>query len=154
MVCNSGTSLVPTVDAKMHHFNNVGLYDALFVMQDAETKTLWNHITGEAVYGPLLGRSLGPIANLLQMNVKQALVMDPNLAVAMSSRPFFAAAQRMAPGNPDAALSSRFNRNARYGRYKASSNGHGPRCVEWGYPAVLPDGTDSAAWRGLHGRHR
>ncbi len=107
MVCNSGVSLIPTIDGTMHHFINAGLYDALFVMRDTETKTLWNHITGEAMYGELIGRKL-PVSNLLQMNVKQALAMDPNLAVAISSRPFFAAAQRMAPTNPDAALSSRF----------------------------------------------
>jgi hypothetical protein len=76
-------------------------------MQDTETKTLWNHITGEAMYGELIGRKL-PVSNLPQTNVKQALAMDPNLAVAISSRPFFAAAQRMAPSNPDAALSDRF----------------------------------------------
>lgn len=40
MVCNSGTCLVPAVDGKLPHFDNVGLYDALFVMQDKETKTL------------------------------------------------------------------------------------------------------------------
>lgn len=89
MVCNSGTSLVPTIDGKMHHFNNVGLYDALFVMQDTESKTLWRHITGEALYGPLVGRSLGPIANLLQMNVKQALELDLKMQIAVSDRAYF-----------------------------------------------------------------
>jgi hypothetical protein len=72
----------------MHHFNNVGLYDALFVMQDTESKTLWNHITGEALYGPLVGRTLGPVTNLLQMNVQQALELDPAMNVAISNRPY------------------------------------------------------------------
>ena len=49
MVCNSGTSLVPTIGGAMHHFENVGLYDGLFVMQDTESKTFWNHMTGEAL---------------------------------------------------------------------------------------------------------
>src|SRR5947209_9094025 len=109
----------------MHHFNNVGLYDALFVMQDAETKTLWNHITGEAVYGPLLGRSLGPIANLLQMNVKQALELDPKMQIAISDRVYFAGGRQFGtadgfgpskgipgrgggPENPNAQLSQMF----------------------------------------------
>jgi Protein of unknown function (DUF3179) len=99
--------LIPTIDGTMHHFNVAGLYDALFVMQDTETKTLWNHITGEAVYGELIGRNL-PVSNLLQMNVKQALAFDPNIAVAISSRPFYGATQRMAPDSRDAALSARF----------------------------------------------
>ena len=82
--------MVPTIDGKTHHFNNVGLYDAVFVMQDTETKTLWNHITGEAIYGPLVGHNLGPVRNLLQMNVKQALAMDPKMRIAISDRIYFA----------------------------------------------------------------
>ena len=66
MVCNSGTSLVPTINGRTGRFNNVGLYDALFVMQDEDTLTLWNHITGDALYGPLVGESLGPVGNLFQ----------------------------------------------------------------------------------------
>ena len=114
----------------MHHFNNVGLYDALFVMQDTETKTLWNHITAEALYGPLVGQTLGPLSNLLQMNVRQALEMDPMMQVAISDRPYFAGGKpfgsasgfgrggglgpgrgtgpRPAPGNSNAQLSEMF----------------------------------------------
>jgi len=82
--------LVPNIDGKLHHFSNAGLYDGLFVTQDAETKTLWNHITGGALYGPLVGRNLGPVGNLLQMNVKEALAMDPKMQVAISDRIYFA----------------------------------------------------------------
>ena len=82
--------MVPDIDGKLHHFANVGLYDGLFVMQDAETKTMWNHITGEALYGPLVGHNLGPVGNLLQMNVKQALAMDPKMLIAISDRIYFA----------------------------------------------------------------
>jgi Protein of unknown function (DUF3179) len=82
--------LVPDIDGQLHHFTNVGLYNGLFVMQDAETKTLWNHITGEAMYGPLVGHNLGPVGNLLQMNVKQALAMDSKMQIAISDRLYFA----------------------------------------------------------------
>ena len=68
--------------------NNVGLYDGLFVMQDEQSKTLWNHITGEAMYGPHVGRSLGPIGNMLQMNAAEALELDPEMQVAISDRPY------------------------------------------------------------------
>ena len=98
MVCNSGTSLVPTINGTMHHFDNVGLYDALFVMQDQETKTLWNHITGEAVYGPLVGKSLGPVGNLLQLNVEQALLMDEGLEIAISDRAYTVNGRRFGEG--------------------------------------------------------
>ncbi len=93
----------------MHHFENVGLYDGLFVMQDVESKTLWNHISGEALYGPYVGRSLGTVGNMLQMSVEQALVRDPAVAVAISGRPNSAAAmRRFAPDNPNARLMPMF----------------------------------------------
>lgn len=86
--------MVPDIDGQLHHFTNVGLYNGLFVMQDAETKTLWNHITGEAMYGPLVGHNLGPIGNLLQMNVKQALAMDSKMQIAISDRLYFASGRQ------------------------------------------------------------
>jgi hypothetical protein len=82
----------------MHHFNNVGLYDALFVMQDTETKTLWRHVDGQALYGPMVGHNLGPVANLLQMNVQQALAGDPQTRVAISDRPYTAGGKQFGRG--------------------------------------------------------
>ena len=79
----------------MHHFNNVGLYDALFVMQDSESKTLWSHITGEALYGPLVGTTLGPMRNLLPTNTKKALEEDKGTRIAISDRPYFAAGKML-----------------------------------------------------------
>jgi hypothetical protein len=72
----------------MLHFDNVGLYDGLFVMQDHESKTLWNHISGEALYGPHVGRTLGPVGNLRQINAEEALEFDPAMQVAISDRPY------------------------------------------------------------------
>lgn len=72
----------------MLHFDNVGLYDGLFVMQDRESKTLWNHISGEAMFGPHVGRTLGPVGNLLQMTVEEVLEFDPSAQVAISDRPY------------------------------------------------------------------
>jgi len=82
----------------MHQFNNVGLYDALFVMQDTETKTLWRHVDGQALYGELVGRTLGPVRNLLQMNVQQALASDPTTRVAISDRPYTAGGRQFGGG--------------------------------------------------------
>jgi uncharacterized protein DUF3179 len=100
--------LAPTIDGKLHHFSNVGLYNGLFVMQDAESQTLWNHLTGEALYGPLVGRSLGPIGNLLQLNVRQALAMDPKMQVSISDRIYFAGGRQFgSAGDPPAGGSRR-----------------------------------------------
>jgi hypothetical protein len=89
VVCNSGTGLVPVIDGKPHHFNYVGIYDGLAVVQDKESKTLWNHVTGEAMYGPLVGHKLAHASNLLHMNVRQALAIDPNMPIAISDRQYF-----------------------------------------------------------------
>ena len=64
-------------------------------MQDAESKTLWNHITGEAVYGPKVGRTVGPVSNLLHMTVKQALQMDGDTRVAISDQTYFAGSRSL-----------------------------------------------------------
>jgi hypothetical protein len=98
--------LVPDINGKMHHFNNVGLYDALFVMQDTETKTmqdtetktLWRHIDGQALYGPMVGHALGPVSNLSQVNVQQALAGDLQTRVAISDRPYTAGGKQFGRG--------------------------------------------------------
>ena len=106
------------IDGTMPRFENVGLYDAVFVMQDVESKTLWNHITGEALYGPHVGRTLGPVGNLLQMSVEQALVVDMDMQVAISDRPYLAGGrefgmfspgpERLGPQNANERLQSIF----------------------------------------------
>ena len=112
------------IDGRLHHFTNAGLYDGLFTLYDAETHTLWNHLTGEAEYGPMVGRTLGPPGNQLQMNVKQALEEDPKTEIAISDRVYFAGGKQfgtaggIGPGrgggqgrggpNPDAVMTDRF----------------------------------------------
>jgi hypothetical protein len=46
------------VNGSIHHFGVVGLSNGLAVMADEETRTLWDHITGEAFEGPLAGKRL------------------------------------------------------------------------------------------------
>jgi hypothetical protein len=102
------------------------LYDGLFTLYDAETHTLWNHLIGEAEYGPMVGRTLGPPGNQLQMNVRQALERDPKTEIAISDRVYFAGGKQFgtagggfggagrgggqgrAGPNPDAAMNDRF----------------------------------------------
>ena len=76
MVCNSGVSLIPTIDGKEQLFVVAGVYDGVVIIKDVATGTLWNHITGEALYGALAGRQL-EVSNLLQTNAKEALAADP-----------------------------------------------------------------------------
>ncbi len=56
------------------------------MLGDEETGSIWNHITGRAVYGELKGNTL-PIFNLLHMTAEQALDRYPGLSIAISDRP-------------------------------------------------------------------
>lgn len=57
-VCNSAMGFYPEIDGVVHRFRPNGLYNGLIMLRDDETGTYWNHISGEAMYGPLLGRQL------------------------------------------------------------------------------------------------
>jgi hypothetical protein len=46
------------IDGKVHHFGAVGFVNGLAVISDSETRSLWDHITGEAFDGPLAGEQL------------------------------------------------------------------------------------------------
>ena len=105
VVCNTGVSMIPTMDGKEQLFLVAGVYDGVVIIKDIATGTLWNHITGEAVYGKLAGRRL-EISNLLQMNVKEALVLDESIKIAISSRPFVG--RRAEPETQDLTLSPLF----------------------------------------------
>jgi len=98
VVCNTGVTMIPTLDGKEQLFTIAGLYNGLMMMKDLATGTLWNHFTGEAVYGKLTGHQL-PVSNLSQMEASQALALDPEIRVAISDRPFVG--RRAEPGNPD-----------------------------------------------------
>lgn len=75
--------MTPRVDGEVHTFTEQGLYDGLFIMWDEESGTYWNHLTGEALYGPLAGTRL-PVHNVLHSTVEQALALDPEALIAIS----------------------------------------------------------------------
>lgn len=94
VVCNTATQLIATVQGMPTTFQTVGVYDGLMVMQDAATGTLWNHITGEALFGPALDTSLGPPGNVFHLTVKQLLARAPDARIAISNRAYFAGGRR------------------------------------------------------------
>lgn len=94
VVCNTGTGLVPMVNGAGTQFDIAGVYNGMLVMQDAATKSIWDHITGDALYGPAVGATIGPPTNVLQMTVKQALARHPQARVAISDRVYFAGGRR------------------------------------------------------------
>ena len=95
VVCNTATRLVPKVRGAATHFVTAGVYDGLMVMQDAVTGTIWNHVTGEALYGPGVGTTIGPPDNVLHATVKQLVASAPNARIAISDRVYFASGKRL-----------------------------------------------------------
>jgi hypothetical protein len=77
--------MAPRIDEEVHLFSEHGLYDGLFLMQDEETGTWWDHMTGRAVYGPLVGTTLA-VSTLRQTTVEQVLENDPDAMIALSDQ--------------------------------------------------------------------
>ncbi len=102
--------MIPTIESVRYNFINSGLYDGLFVLQDKETETLWNHMTGEAVYGHHAGLRM-EVSNLLNMNVEQALALDADMEIAISDRRYNIVGNTAgvySPDNKDAELMQQF----------------------------------------------
>jgi len=77
--------VTPTIGNQVHHFAEHGLYDGLFTMRDEETGTFWDHLTGEAVYGPLVGTSL-EVGSLEYSLAGQVLENHPEALITISDQ--------------------------------------------------------------------
>lgn len=69
---------------KIHHFGAIGLSDGLAVLADRETRTHWNHITGQASEGPLAGSQLD-VFPVHMTTVAAALAEHPGITVTVST---------------------------------------------------------------------
>jgi hypothetical protein len=49
-----------TVDGRLLHFHLSGINNQNFIMKDEETGSWWQQVTGDAIFGPLKGKSLKP----------------------------------------------------------------------------------------------
>ena len=84
-VCNAGVVMSPVIDGRVYTFREVGVYNGQAIFTDDETGTLWNHLTGEALHGPLLGTSL-PVFTLAFTTVAAARASTPDLPIYLSGR--------------------------------------------------------------------
>lgn len=75
------------VDGKLHHFSAGGLYNGLVLLIDDETRTYWDHITGEAVHGPQAGKQL-EVFPISMTTVEAELAAHPQTRLARSKLPF------------------------------------------------------------------
>ena len=58
MKCSSGVEFDPVLDGRHLTFETFGLLDGVFRMRDRETGTIWTHLDGKAIAGPLEGQRL------------------------------------------------------------------------------------------------
>ena len=80
MICNSGVGLTPSVRGQVHWYGVSGIANGLAVMTDEETSSRWDHITGEAFDGPLVGEVLESWPIHISTNQAE-LARDPGLPV-------------------------------------------------------------------------
>ncbi len=78
--------MTPIVDDETLKFEPTGLYNGLVLLSDTKTRSFWNHITGECVYGHYKGRNL-EINNLLHTTLEAALNDYGNIKIAISKQP-------------------------------------------------------------------
>lgn len=72
------------MDGRVHHFSAGGLYNGLVLLVDDETRTYWDHMSGEALHGKLAGTRLETWPVPLT-TVAAALEEDPDLALSRSA---------------------------------------------------------------------
>ncbi len=68
---------------KVHHFGAIGLTNGLAVLADRETRTRWDHITGEAFEGPFAGHQLD-VWSVHMTTVAAALAEHSDITISLS----------------------------------------------------------------------
>jgi hypothetical protein len=81
--CNMGTSVVPIVKGQVHRFRVTGIYNGMSMMSDGETGSVWEHVTGECIRGPLQGTQLDT-RPAQYLTVAQLLEAAPDANIALS----------------------------------------------------------------------
>ena len=79
-VCSSASAFDSIHNARRLRFRMAGVYNGTQMIKDVETGTLWNHINGEALFGPLKGIFLERIA-LAQCEWREWLSLHPGSLV-------------------------------------------------------------------------
>ena len=70
------------LEGKTYTFGVSGkLWRDALLMYDHQTRSLWSHITGEAIQGPLKGKQLQPLASMPQIAWKTWQTNYPNTRV-------------------------------------------------------------------------
>lgn len=84
VVCNTGMLFSPIINGQVHHFSDGGFYNAMTLLTDAETRSIWNHITGQCLYGTHQDYQLPVLSNPLQKGALQISIEYPNALISIS----------------------------------------------------------------------
>ena len=61
MLCRTGLVWKSTLDDRVLTFRLIGVNNQNFIMEDEQTGSWWQQVSGEAIHGPLKGRKLEPM---------------------------------------------------------------------------------------------
>ncbi|MCU0480013.1 MAG: DUF3179 domain-containing protein [Anaerolineae bacterium] len=78
VVCNAGMLFSPVVNGEILHFADGGFYNAMTLLTDKETRSIWNHITGHCLHGVHKGVQLTHLGAPLQKTASQVITEYPN----------------------------------------------------------------------------
>jgi hypothetical protein len=84
VACNTGIGLSPLIDGKPHRFRVGGLYNGLALIEDVETRSYWDHTTGECIHGPLRGTQLAGGVPLQYLTAEATRDRYPQAQLAIS----------------------------------------------------------------------
>jgi hypothetical protein len=77
MKCFSGVAFDPRLDDRVLTFELHGMYEGSATMQDEQTRTVWSHLTGQALLGSMVGRDL-PLAPIQMTTFERWLELFPH----------------------------------------------------------------------------
>jgi len=84
VVCNTGMLFSPVINGQVHHFADGGFYNAMTLLTDTETRSIWNHITGQCLYGVHQDYQLPVLSNPLQKGALQMSIEYPDAIISLS----------------------------------------------------------------------
>lgn len=80
VVCSSGVAFNPLIEGERYNFALFALYDAVMVLADDETGSVWAHLSGIALDGPMKGAQL-EILPLVQTTWERWQELHPDTLV-------------------------------------------------------------------------
>jgi hypothetical protein len=84
VICNTGNCFSPLVNDERLEFVDRGFYNAMTILGDAKTDSLWHHVSGRCLRGALHGQQLTSLSVPRQLTVTQALLEFPNCMFVLS----------------------------------------------------------------------